>query len=519
MTLSQNLLFNASLALAITVFGLDAADVRAGEPLTQVPQLVVETPCPFEAASGLPPERLTCGHLVVPENRQVPGSAPISLPVAVVHSSSETPRPDPVLFIAGGPGGAPTASARSFMLFASHAFNADRDIVLYTQRGAAMTEPDLDCAAIASRGAVYLEDQTLEERDRTIAAAAVECLHQLGNAGRDLQGYSMQENAQDLVDLRQALGLQQWNLLAVSYGTLIAIETARRDPAGVRSMVLDSLVSPESDLFMSQANRNFSYGLGRLLDACAASPDCQAQFPDLRDALERVLAALREHPVNLPLTVEGAEGSQPMVVNWHDFLGLLHWMLYNAQTLTLVPLLIEETAAGRYELLTALLNRVFPGPALAETGPAGMFFATVCRDQWTVRNPLPAGEPQYGGFAITSFMDRVCSDPALGYGNSPAPGAVSSNVPTLLLSGRFDPMTPDLYAEQVAAAFSRAWIVRIPDYGHSTLSGYTACQTVLARSFLDEPRDVRGFACLAELGPPEFVLTVEEAQARSAPAH
>jgi len=154
---------------------------------------------------------------------------------------------------------------------------------------------------------------------------------------------------------------------------------------------------------------------------------------------------------------------------------------------------------------------------LADTGPVGTFFATVCRDQWTVRNPLPRPEPQYGGYSMASFLGSICADSSLGYGEAPAPVPLPSDVPTLLLSGRFDPTTPDIYAEQVAAMFSQASVVRIPDFGHSTLSGYTACQTILASDFLDSPRDMRDFACLQQLAPPQFVLSVEAAQALFAP--
>ncbi len=515
---ANRLTYAMAVCLAILLASLHSSQALGGDAAPAEKSLTLESPCPFEAAATLPPKRVSCGYLEVPENRAAGESRTIRLPVAVIKTSAEDAeaKPDPVIFIAGGPGGSPTTSARTFELFASHAFNTNRDLVLYTQRGAAMTEPELDCAAINSRGAVYLEDHSLEQRDHAIAAVAVACLHQLAEDGHDLQAYSVQENAQDLVDLRNALGLQQWNLLAVSYGTLIAIETAARDPSGVRSMVLDSLVSPQSDVFMSQGNRNFGLGLQRIFEDCATQPTCAERFPGLEDSLAKILASLRDQPVTLPIVVPGSEEPAAMVVNWHDFLGVVHWMLYNAQTLTLVPLLIDETATGRYDLLGVLINRVFPGPMLADTGPAGMFFATVCRDQWTARNPLEKPTADFDGYSMASFLEPACSDASLGYGKAPAPAVVHSDVPTLLLSGRFDPITPDINSEEVAATFANASLLRVPNFGHSTLSGYTACQTVAAASFLDDPRDVSGFECLQELAPPVFVLSLQEAQAKFA---
>jgi pimeloyl-ACP methyl ester carboxylesterase len=491
--------------------------IASPDPGTSASAFTVVTPCPFEAAAGLPPERLSCGWLAVPENRERPCSATLRLPVAIIRSAHEQPEPDPVVFIAGGPGASPTTSPHTFKLFAAHAFGADRDVVIYTQRGALTTEPDLRCEALRQpRGAIYLQDHSLEERDRAIAGAAIACLRDLQRQGRDLDGYSARENALDLRDLRVALALPQWNLLAVSYGTLIAVEAARVDPGGVRSLVLDSLVSPESDLFMSEAQRNFRRGLDRVLAACDADAACQERFGDLRSTLDQALAVLKADPPTV--TLAGLEGAEvlSMTVNWHDFLGLLHWMLYNAQSLTLAPLLIDETAGGRMGLLTTLLSRVFPGPTLGGEGVAPAFFATVCRDQFSDRGPLPRAAAGYDGFAITSFMEQVCSDPALGYGTNRAATPLASAVPTLLLSGHFDPMTPDLYAEQVARRLPNSTIVRIPDFGHSTLSGYTACQTELAAAFLDDLKDKRGFPCLAGIGPPTFVLSMQEARAHFA---
>jgi pimeloyl-ACP methyl ester carboxylesterase len=486
----------------------------AMEPATLSRASIFEaiTPCPFEAAAEVPPERLLCGYLSVPENRNRAGSDLLKLPVAVIRTTSQNPQPDPVIFLAGGPGASPTSSAHSFNLFAGHALGKDRDIILFTQRGALMTEPSLRCDELRdARASIYTEDQTLAERDAEIARAATSCLRSLRDQGRDLAGYSAAENAHDLRDLRMALGIEDWNLLAVSYGTLMSLEAARIDPEGIRSMVLDSLVSLQSDLFMSEANRNFAYGLGRVLKSCEDDTDCRRQFPGLPVALDQLLANLKQQPVTVNVAA-GGDSRQDIIVNWHDFLGLVHWMLYNARTVPLVPLLIDETWNGRLELLTLLAERVFPAPANAGDSAAGAFFAIVCQDQFTRRNPLPRAEAAYGGFAITSFMENVCSDPDFNYGDTPERPLFRSSIPTLLLSGYFDPMTPDIYAEQTASLLDHRSLLRIPDYGHSTLSGYTACQTEVATRFLDDLQPELDYPCLADLPKIQFVLTTEQAR-------
>ncbi len=475
-----------------------------------LPRFETTTPCPFEAAQGVDPARLHCGHLVTQLDREQPDLGTVRIPVAVIRTTRPQPRPDPVVFIAGGPGAAPVTSARTFELFSAHRFNRDRDVILFTQRGGLGATPELRCDALRDqRRFVYLEDHTLAQRDQAIGEVAVACLHDLQQRGLPASAWSTQANALDLRDLRQALELPQWNLMAVSYGTLIALETARVDPGGVRSLVLDSLVSPESDLFMGEAARNYADGMERVLAACEADPACQARFPDLRGALERVLESLRAQP--LTVAIDGPDGpaTLDMVVNWHDFLALTHWMLYNATTLSWVPLLIDETDHGRYAVLTNLLSRVFPAPARSEDYAAGTFFAVVCRDQYhPERLPGPADD-RFGGYAMSGFMESICAAPELGYGAYPPVAPVALDTPTLLLAGRFDLITPERYANQVLHGLTRGVMGRVANFGHSTLSGYTACQTDIAGAFLDDPEGETDLSCLRALDPPVFATSVE----------
>lgn len=460
-------------------------------------------PCPFAAPGSALAARLACGYLDVPQDYAAPQGARMRLPVAVVQAAGAGRKADPVVFIHGGPGGAPLESPRALERFAAHPFAAYRDIILYNQRGAAQTEPALECDALqAGRTATYAADVTLARRDARIAAAATTCLREVASRGRELSAYGARDSARDLKALREALGIRRWNLLAVSYGTLIALEAARIDRDGVRSLILDSIVSPRSDVFLADAPRNFSQGLDSLLAACDGDAACHAAFPDLVQRLHDVIATLGLRPATVTVAGAAGEGRVSLVVNWHDFLGLIHWMLYSAQTLKLVPALIDATARDDLRLLARLTEEVFPAPRNGPQGAAPVFFMTACRDQFSPRHPLPPrpGNPAYRGFSIVSFMETVCAasapTPRLG-----RPPPLRSAVPALLLSGRFDPMTPWPYARDVARTLPNALRVVVADAGHSTLSDFNACQTRLAVDFLDELQAARADACRTAPGP------------------
>ncbi|MBV6415827.1 MAG: hypothetical protein CMLOHMNK_00348 [Steroidobacteraceae bacterium] len=464
----------------------------------------VVSPCPFPTGA-VPESRLTCGFLDVPESAAHPSARRLRIPVARIRASGPAPRPDPVVFLHGGPGTGPLGlTGHTVERFAAHPFAVDRDIILFNQRGSPATDPPLSCAALdAGRIGIYADDIDLGVRDARITAAAVGCLEEIAAAGRDLAAYSATAAAADLEALRLALGIERWNLLAVSYGTLIALEAARVDGAGVRSLVLDSVVSPGSDLFMSEGPRNFSWGIDRLLAGCEADASCAADFPDVAGQLRSVIESLRARPVKVTVAGPGGEGSIELTVNWHDFLGAIHWMLYNAKSLRLVPLLVASTHRGDLRVLTYVMDHVFPAPRNGAGGASPAFFAFVCRDQFTrdVPRPPAASNPAWRGFSIVSFVDEVCAQVVKDRASRLPP--LKSAVPALLFSGRFDPMTPGIYAREVAAGLPSATLVEVGDSGHSTLSAFDSCQTRLAVEFLATLRPPT--ACRPQEARPVFV--------------
>ena len=104
--------------------------------------------CPSPNYPGVPEADLgpnySCGYLTVPENRSAPNGRRIRLLVARVKAATSAPRPDPIVFLAGGPGGAGTLSAPGVV---AGGMNADRDIIFVNQRGTLHSDPHLACRA------------------------------------------------------------------------------------------------------------------------------------------------------------------------------------------------------------------------------------------------------------------------------------------------------------------------------------------------------------------------------------
>jgi pimeloyl-ACP methyl ester carboxylesterase len=184
----------------------------------------------------------TCGYLVVPESRGLALSRTIRLMVAKYPARSPEKRPDPVVYLAGGPGDIAPLEANGLI---AADFIRDRDILVLSQRGTMFSEPSLTCASIDdfARAALGLRFYS-EATKRAHLAATEACRRKLTAAGADLSAYNSTESAADVADLRKVLGYAAWNIYGTSYGSYLAQTIMRDHPAGIRSVVLDSVLPP-----------------------------------------------------------------------------------------------------------------------------------------------------------------------------------------------------------------------------------------------------------------------------------
>jgi pimeloyl-ACP methyl ester carboxylesterase len=118
----------------------------------------------------------------------------------------------------GGPGGSGGLQSSFVQQAATWPLAGRRDIVIYDQRGAGLSEPAV-CPGLAERN-----DLALPERVR---AFLTDCVATLRQAGRDPAAYNTQENAADAIDLRKALGYARSDIYGVSYGSRPAQELMR----------------------------------------------------------------------------------------------------------------------------------------------------------------------------------------------------------------------------------------------------------------------------------------------------
>ncbi len=282
-----------------------------------------EAACPFD----VPPEvDVTCGTLTVPENRQASSGTTIDLMVAIIPARAANPLPDPIFYLEGGPGGSAIAGIDSWY---NSPYRDQRDIILLDQRGTGFSEPSLNCP----------------EMDDSEDISAVEaCRDRLLADGVDLTAYNSRENAADVDALRQALGYDQVNLYSISYGTRLALTVMRDYPAGLRSVVLDSVYPPNVDSDYSVTADTYAL-INSMFENCAAQPTCAQAFPNLE---QRFYDALDQLDANPP-TVTDPESGEQYDLFAVDVVGNLETQLQRTDLVTAIPASLDALASGDYD--------------------------------------------------------------------------------------------------------------------------------------------------------------------------
>jgi pimeloyl-ACP methyl ester carboxylesterase len=271
----------------------EAADAVEGDASTETPPATPVPPTPpfeyspaFEESACpfvLPwSQSIICGALAVPEVRNDPESATISIFVMILKSQS-TPLTDPVIVLSGGPGSAGSQSRNLFYTLPTH---RNRDIVLLDPRGTGHSYPSLDCF---EHNAVGMSFENAGEASRA-------CYERLISEGRDLAGYVSSEQVEDIADLAKVLGFGKINLYATSYGTRVAVQLADKYPALVRSMVLDGVLPVAVNSLLEEPLNDYGV-LQRIARDCAQDPRCNGSFPALEARLLEVIDRYNQRPL------------------------------------------------------------------------------------------------------------------------------------------------------------------------------------------------------------------------------
>jgi pimeloyl-ACP methyl ester carboxylesterase len=488
---------------------------RPSASLTQSAATFAPAPCPMPNVSGIPQLDLgpdfSCGYLTVPENRSRAHGPTIRIAVARIKATSPTPEPDPVVWLTGGPGGTAIATAN---LTVAKGINADREIIFVDQRGTLHAEPALSCPEIdavqrEALGLAIADPATAQKSD----AATRTCRERLAGQGIDLAAYDTAQNAADIADLRVALGIEQWNVRGVSYGTDLALQLLREHPQGIRSVVLDSLVPPQLNL-VEALWPNAALGYEALFTACAAQVACAAAFPDLREEFTATVRRLDEQPLTVEVPDPAGGPNIRVVLDGYKLASLLNVLALNPGSLAGAPAMLHAISAGEGTPAARALVETLSPPGL---NGYGLQFGVVCREEagFTDREKVRAEARR----ALPDFPERVlgllpqvprllddCAIWNVGRASPSVEQPTHSDVPVLLLNGTLDGVTPPDWAHAAATGLTNSEVVLIPGAGHDVIQ-WSDCGLRVMLDFLQRPAGRSRAACVDQLTVPPFATT------------
>ena len=448
-----------------------------------------------------------CGYVTVPQDYDAPGQSKVEIFYTLIQSRGSAPLPDPLVYLVGGPGSSGTQLLQTSFDKYLRAFAGDRDIIVIDQRGTGLSNPPLYC-----REALFRLDEILQSHHADYAELVLEILTDCHQrlAAKDVQfdTFHSENIARDVVNVLLSLGYNQWNLVGVSYGSRLALTMMRDHPQYLRSVILDSVYPPQADIYLD-AYFNGERALNALFAACAESSECSARYPDFEAQFYQVYGQLNQMPLMAKYTPPGYRELSIQISGYRMYDWVFSW-LYEVDSIRLIPRLVDDLARGHTQ--DPVRFGVSYETAMTSLS-LGMHFTVQCQEEYgsTQRRDYAGmlrAHPHLSGYMRypvegVATLPRLCdlwrakARPALA--NAP----VASDIPALLLSGNFDPITPPSYADQAQETLSAAFSYVLPHVGHGVLRS-DRCAVRMAKAFIADPAAEPDSSCIANTRAIDF---------------
>lgn len=436
-----------------------------------------------------------CGRLNVPENRITGEGRRLDLNVVVLPATNPAPLPDPIVYFAGGPGGAATDEVGNMAVVFS-SLNHDRDIIFVDQRGVGGSN-ELICQGPMPDDA----------KSKAITDHVTSCLAGLD---ADPRFYTTSMAADDVADVVHALGYSRANIYGGSYGATIAQVFLRRHEDMVRTATLGGATLLDVPIFNLVA-ANTQTALEQVFARCDADHQCSAAFPNLRGEWNTLLEQLASAPVTLP--ADRAPNGIAIVLDDSLLAAAVHQMLMSADTAAQLPLVIHGLAISpdrvavldQYaDTLSGMLDSTTPAPL--------MNYIIRCNEDWAKFDPAAVERTGAGSYYLPVAVENArwwtAACPLFPTAGKAADDGVAkvSDVPVLVMNGSADPQDPPANMADAMRLWPNG--VHLTEPGQSHGISAWQCRESITAAFITNGtvRDLDS-SCLAEVALPTFVTS------------
>ena len=488
----KHLIFVLSLFICLNVFGQSIADF---EPKFKKSQ---KTTHKIKKA-----QKYIFGYLEVLENRKDPNSKTIEIPVYIFKSRSENPKKDPIIYTVGGPGSTTMPSAQ-YMNY--YKYLDDRDFILVEQRGNYYAKPHLDCPEWSQ--AIYESNQPnfdLANYDELFEQSAMTCKERLQKQGIDLNGYNTNEIASDINDLVNILGIEEYNLLTISYSTKIAQVLMRDYPNKIRSVVMDSALPLEVN-YDEESVQNLLESINTLLSDCENDENCNSAYPNIKKRFSEYLIQKTENPLRVEVENPKTGKEETFYLKGEDLIAV--FTSASTGNVPNVPFEINKLLNGDLTSVKEQLSYLFQEPS----GGAGigMRLSVWCAEE----NPFNSISkiesetnkyPEVKGLSPAVFDNEICEIWGVEKVMEIENQAVKSDIPVLLINGEYDNETPVKWTKSIASNFINSYHLVFKGWKHTPTTNWSnQCAMEMANEFFNNPKAQPKGECFEQIGSPAF---------------
>ncbi len=262
-------------------------------------------------------------------------------------------------------------------------------------------------------------------------------------------------------------------------GTRAAQVYLKRHESRVRAVILHG-VSPTNQSMPRDFPQHNERALNGVVAECAADAACRAAFPNLGVEVKSVLARLMRGPVEVELKRQKAiriSLSRDLAAE------AIRYMLYQSGAASRIPLFIHLAAEGNFVPLAEVA--ISYRQQIVATGSNGMYLSVTCAEDLP-RTKSEDGETNgvntfLGGYRLRQQRSACDLWPQAKMPDDYAE-PTRSDVPVLILTGQWDPVTPPVYGDTVAKYLSHSAHVIVPHGGHgfNGLNGLDCIENLIA---------------------------------------
>jgi pimeloyl-ACP methyl ester carboxylesterase len=336
-------------------------------------------------------------------------------------------------------------------------------------------------------------------------AALQTCRNRLTAKGIDLSQYNTINDAADIADLRIALHLQSMDLYGVSYGTRVAEAVMRYFPTGIRSVVLDSIVTPQFNIYVDPITAE-ARAFDQLLTGCAQAPKCHKKHPHLTTTFHHLLGYLNKHPLTFKTKVSGSKKAYTVKLNGSGFAEFVRSSMYVTPLIPVLPAIIAKVAKGIGLKFGSVYNHA---TAATTTDSMGVYESVTCSEDAPTATPAAIRAAAQSlpkpirAYTITETLGQLAMCKIWNVTPQAAPPAPtpSATIPTLLLEGQYDPITPPANLATMQSLLPQSYGYVFPYSGHGVYLTSLCSQKVI-NSFYDNPTTTPDADCVAKLTGP-----------------